>query len=254
MKFKIKSKKIKNRFIYGDLLENKKAKNLIIFMSGFSGSREYPLFKASSKFFFNKDFSVITFNFCNEGNGSGQKDVIRPEEMKFPIYKEELKNVIDSFGKRYSRLILVGHSFGAVVSILFLNKYRKYLENAELILWEPSLLPWKKEWMKADFYLDKNKKIYHAKHSEEVMNRNFYQECIKIENTAKTFRSLRKAACIIAVKNFAEKNAKKYFTKIANKNKSKFLIMRGTEHSFKGKKYQTKLFNETLNFLEARMV
>jgi len=66
MKIKILSKKLKGKFIYGDSVENKKADTIIVLMSGFSGSKDLPLFKTVSSEFFKKGFSTLRFNFCND--------------------------------------------------------------------------------------------------------------------------------------------------------------------------------------------
>jgi len=52
MEIKIKSKSKKGKYIYGKFTRNKKATILVIFLSGFSGSKELPLFKKASKFIF----------------------------------------------------------------------------------------------------------------------------------------------------------------------------------------------------------
>ena len=252
MKIKIKSKKIKNRFIYGDLLANKKAKSIVIFLSGFSGSGEMPLLKNASKYFFRRGFSTIGFNFCNDNDGVQRKDAVKPEEMTLAIYPAELKAVIDALGKKYSKIVLVGHSFGAIASILFLAKYKKYRKDAEIILWEPSFLPWKREWMKEDFYFDKESELYHTKYSKEKINRTFYNECIKTKSTTGIFKSLEKRVCIVATTKIGKKNAKEYFLGLHNKKDSKLVFINGAGHSFESKKHQKKLFNETISFLKAR--
>jgi len=52
MEIKIKLKNKKGKYIYGKFTRNKKATILVIFLSGFSGSKELPLFKKASKFIF----------------------------------------------------------------------------------------------------------------------------------------------------------------------------------------------------------
>ncbi|MFA5933702.1 MAG: alpha/beta hydrolase [Candidatus Paceibacterota bacterium] len=246
---KIKSKKIKNKFIYGDLLENKKANTLVIFLSGFSGSRELPLFKDASAIFLKNNFSTLKFNFCGDSDDKKQEfDALNLEEMSFSVYIEELKNIVDFFDSKYSRIVLIGHSFGAVVSILFLHKYKKYKKNTSLVLWDPSLLPWKKEWMLEDFILTADKKNYCEKVSGSIINKVFYKELITI-NTVNVFSSLNKKTCIIAAKNSADKDAKKYFSKIKNKKTSELFIIKNTDHFFKGKKAKKELFEKTMNFL-----
>ena len=252
METKIKSKTIKNRFIYADYFENKKAKSVVIFLSSFSGSRYLPLFNNSCKFFYMNGFSTVKLNFCNESDDKIQKPkAINFENMSLSVYTTELKNIIDYFDKKYSEVILVGHSFGAIVSILFLDKYKKYRKNTKLVLWEPSLLPWKKKWMEKDFYYNGDEKLYREKRTGEFINKTFYKECVTTDSL-KLFKLLNMKVYIIAVKNLAEKNAKKYFSKIRNKVDSKIFIMQKTGHSFEDIKSQKILFGKTLSFLNQK--
>ena len=210
MKIKIKSKTIKNKFIYGDLLENKKTTTLAVFLSGFSGSKELPLFKSASLEFFKNGFSTLKFNFCNDDADKHPKtNALKIENMSFSVYTAELKNIIDSFGNKYSKIVLVGHSFRAVVSILFLSKYKKYAKKTELVLWDPTLLPWKKEWMREDFVYNQNKKLYQGKIGKETINKRFYRECIITKDTAETLRLLNQKVCVIAAKGSADSDSKK---------------------------------------------
>lgn len=250
MKIKIKSKKLKRKFIYGDFFENKNATTLVVFLSGFSGGMGFSLFKNASVDFFKSGFSTMELNFCNDINDKHQKiDSPKLEDMNFSIYSAELKNVIDSLCKKYSKIVLIGHSFGAVISILFLSKYKKYAKNTELILWDPSLLPWKKEWMEQDFMFDAKKRLYVGKNGREVMNKLFYKECINIKNTANILQSLKKKVCIITAKNGAHKDAEKYFSKIRRIRNSKLIIIKNTGHLFTEKHAQKKLFKKTIDFL-----
>lgn len=252
MKFKIKSKKFKNKFIYGDFSEDKKSTTLVVFLSGFSGGIGSPLLKNASDFFLKKGFSVIEFNFCNGYNDKHRRvDAIKTEDMSLSVYVAEFKNIVDSFGKEYSRIVFVGHSFGAVVSILFLSKHRKYIKNTELVLWDPSLLPWKKEWMEMDFVFDVEKKLYFGKNEKEVINMLFYRECTSIKNTTKTLQLLNEKVCIIAAEKGACKDAKRYFSKIHQKKSSVFSVINGAGHLFVGKRIQKELFDKTIGFLKA---
>ena len=254
MRIKIRSKKFKNKFIYGDFSSNKRATTLVIFLSGFSGGMGTPLFKNASAIFLKGGFSVIEFNFCNGYNDKHYKsDAIKTEDMSFSVYVVELKNIVDSFGKKYSKIVFVGHSFGAVVSILFLSEYRKYAKKTELVLWDPTLLPWKKEWMEMDFVFDTDKKLYYSKNENEVMNRLFYKECISIKDTTETLQLLNKKVCIIAAENGARKDAKKYFSKIHKRKSSAFSVVKGAGHLFVGKRIQKELFEKTISFLEAEI-
>ena len=104
--------------------------------------------------------------------------------------------------------------------------------------------------MEKDFYFDKTKQLYYEKQTKDLINKTLYKEFISLENTAKTFQSLNKNVCIIAVKNIGEKNARKYFSKTRNKKTSKLIIMKKGGHSFKNKEVQKKLFKETISYLK----
>lgn len=251
MKLKVPSIKFKEKFIYGDFIENKKADTLAVFMSGFSGSKELPLFKTASTKFLKHGFSTLRFNFCNDSDDKHKKvDALNLEELSFSVYVAELKNTLDLVGKKFSRIVLVGHSFGAPIAILFLNKYKKYTNNTELVLWEPTLLPWKREWMEEDFVFDRNKKLFLGKHTNEILNKVFYKECSHTESTDKVLRLSNCKVCIIAAKDSADKDAGKYFSKIKNKKNSKLFIIKGANHLFSGKRVQKELFKKTMDFLK----
>ncbi len=237
MKIKIELKNKKSKYIYGDMLKNKKAKTLVLFMSGFSGGRNSKLFVNASNVFLKNGFDTLRFNFFQE---KGTNNTLRPEEISFSVYASELANIINHFEKRYSRIILVGHSFGTIISILFLNKYRKYIKKIGLVFWEPTLLPWKEKFMKEDFIFDIKKKIYYGKNTKEIMNEIFYQECITT-NISKIFHSLNKNTCVFAAKNSADKDATKF--------SSKPIIIKNTNHFFDGKNAQKELFDKTIKFL-----
>ncbi len=246
MQIKLKSKIFKNKYIYVDYHNNDRAYSLVIFLSGFSGSMEPSLFKNGSKFFL-KNNSMARVIFCDDNSEKQKKDSPKIEQMSFSVYIRELKGIIDFFNKKYSKIVLIGHSFGAVVSILFLDKYKSYLKKTELVLWEQSALPWKRELMEASFTFNPTKKLYYEKNGEAVLNKKFYNELITID-TLKVFKKLNKKTCIVAAKGSADKDAQKYFSVIHNKKGSQLSIIKGTNHCFKGIKAQKELFEKTLNF------
>lgn len=251
MKFKIASKKIQNKFIYGKLSENKQADTLVVFMSGFSGGLNFPLFKNASAEFYKHGFSALEFNFCNDSEHKKPKnDTLSLEDMSFVVYAAEIRNILDSFGKRYPKIVLVGHSFGSVLAILFLNKYKKYAKNIRLVLWEPTLLPWKKKWMEEDFVFDKDKKVYKGKYTKEVINTLFYNQCIRAKDTAEILHSLNRSACIVSAQGSADKDARHLFSKIRQKKFSLLSVVEKTNHLFDGKNAQKELFKITINFLK----
>ena len=248
MQIEIKTKTFKEKFIYVDFSENKKATKLAVFMSGFSGSLDMSLLKSASEYFFQKGFSTARVGFCNDSSEEKRKNALETKDLSLSTYTTELKNIIEHLGKKYSEIVLVGHSFGAIISILFLERYRGYLKHTKLILWDPSLLPWKKEWMEGDFTFDKERRIYSEKNSKTEINEYFYMELMQTNSSA-ILASLNTNACIIAAENSADKDAENYYSKISDKISSKLFIIKKTSHLFEGRKVQKELLEETINFL-----
>jgi len=233
---KIQSVTRKNKFLYGDFLKNEQATTLVIFLSGFSGSKELPLFKTVSSKFFKKGFSTLQLNFCTDSDDTYKKsDALKTTDMSFSVYVKELKNVIDSL--HYSELVFIGHSFGAIISMIFLNKYKKYAKNARLVLWDPTLLPCEKK----DIDMDKD--------LLKMINKTLYTELIHTDSV-KLFRSLHKKSCIIAAKNSADKDARKYALHTKNGVITKLHVIKNTNHCFDGIKAQKELVEETLHFIK----
>lgn len=250
MEIKIKLKKIGDKNIYGDFLENRGARTLIIFLSGFSGGRESRLFKNSSKWFFRKGFSTFRFNFYD----TSKRDSLKLEEMRLATYLIELKNIIDFFDKKYSNIVLVGHSLGSVISILFLEKYPEYAKNSRLVLWDPSILSQIEQWIKKYFKFNGFNKKYYLKRGAEkiVLSADFYNELLNTKETTDIFRSLNQKACIVGAEKGAKDNADIYYLKLYKKrrNSSVYSIIKKTGHLFGSKLAQKELFGKTIDFLK----
>ncbi len=254
MDIKIPSKTSKDKFIYGNLSENQNNKILVIFLSGFSGSKNLPLFKNISQEFLKNGFSTFRFNFCLDEDDSKNKkgDELELKDLTFSVYVSELKNIVDFLSSKYLNIVLVGHSFGAVISILFLSQHQEYLKNISLVLWEPTLLPWKREWMEEDFSLNKQNGFYISKINQEIINQEFYEETININNTANTLGGLDKGICIMAARGSADHDSEEYFSNIKDKKSSKLYIIDNTNHYFDGEKVQLDVFKKTINFIKSK--
>ena len=250
MKVKIKSKTKINKFIYGNVLKNKTAHTFVVFLSGFSGSKDLTLFKKATQEFFKHKFDTLAVDFCVDNDDAHpKKNALKLEDISFLIYIRELKNIIDIYSKKYSRIVFVGHSFGAIVAMLFLVKNKGYAKNTELVLWEPSLLPWNKKEMEKDFVFDNKKKLFYEKKTNIVINKVFYKE-LASKRSLDTFKVLNKRACIVAAEGSADKDAERYFLKIRNKKSSKLIIIKNTDHFFNGKKAQAELFKKTIDYIK----
>ncbi|MCR4328928.1 MAG: alpha/beta hydrolase [Candidatus Roizmanbacteria bacterium] len=232
MKIKIQSK---NQPLIAELSEVKNATGLVIFLSGLTGSRDLPLLKTASTYFCKNNLSTLRVNLCT---------MATLKDMTFKIYAERLRDVFVHFDKKYPKIILVGHSFGAIIAIIFLSVYPKYLKKTELIFWDPSLLPWEREWMEEDFSLNKKTGLYRDIHTKEIINKTFYEACIKTDSAVLS-HSLPIKPFVVAAENSADKDAKKYSSKV--------VVLGSTDHCFSDKKAQKRLFEESIDFLRKKI-
>lgn len=252
MKIKIKSKKIKGKFLHCDFRENKSAENLVVLLSGLSGSKDLSLFSVASLDFFKKGFSTLRINFCNDPDDKHQlADAPAISDVSFEFYSGELKNILDFFQKKYTNIVIVGHSFGAPAAIMFLNKYKSYALRTRLILWDPSLLPFDKKAMDSAFTFDSVQKLYIEKEGKHpyTFNKKFYRELSKDVHTGEILQNLNREICIVGAMKGAGQDAKKYFSKLKNKKISRLTLIANANHMFDGKRAQKKLFEETFKFL-----
>ena len=203
----------KNRIIDYELTH--RSDTLAVFMSGLDGDMESPLLKKASKEFSKRGYSTIRFNFFTN----------EMKKFSFKVYLQTLRELLMSL--KYQRYVFVGHSFGAIISILFLNKFKSYKNKSELIIWEPSLLPWKKEGLEDDF---------------PGLNKTFTRELTTI-NTAKIFKSLKKKSCLIASSDSSGSYIRKYG--------EAFIIKKGG-HLLLDPKVQKQLFAQTFDFLKTK--
>ncbi|MEK7148657.1 MAG: hypothetical protein AAB770_01945 [Patescibacteria group bacterium] len=253
---KIRSKTKITKSIYYNLKENKKSTTLVLFLSGLSGEKDTPLFKTAEKEFCKMGFSILRTNLCNSNEKKTKKtDALALEIMNFSIYAIELKNLLDyTGGERYSKFIFVGHSFGAPILITFLNKYKKYAQRTSLVLWDPSILPFKKKLMDEAFAFDRERKVYIEKRGKDacIFNAGFYKELSETMDAVEILKGLSMKVCVIGADKGVGKDAKKYFAKLnlRNKRESVFTIIKKANHLFDGRRTQKELFEKTLKFLK----
>ncbi|OJI08901.1 MAG: hypothetical protein COV08_02710 [Candidatus Vogelbacteria bacterium CG10_big_fil_rev_8_21_14_0_10_49_38] len=249
IKIKIKSKKYPGKFIYGEISEINPEGPLVILTSGLSGSMDLPLFMSTTKEFKAKGVNILKLSFCTDLDEVTKKPkALALKNMSFSVYLAELKNVIDDLhlDLKYKKIFLLGHSFGSIISILFLSKYKK---NYDLILWDQSHLPWDKKEMSRDFVFNPKTNLYREKETDLLINKTFYKELVSTD-ILKIFSSLKKNICVIAAEGSAEEDAKKYWQKIKDREKSEFHIIKKANHLFSSKNAQKELFGLTLNFIE----
>jgi uncharacterized protein len=99
----------------------------IILVHGFKGFKDWGFGGYVGKFFFQRDYFVLSFNFSHNGVGDSLTEFVEPDkfaENTFSLEIEELSELInaylmDFFGKGgLKRIGLIGHSRGGGISLL----------------------------------------------------------------------------------------------------------------------------------------
>jgi len=205
-----------------------------------------PLFINATEIFRKSGFDTLRINLCNED--IQKRNALDIKDLDLSFYSSELKNVIEKLPKKYLEFIFVGHSFGAIMSILFLFNNKKYLKNTKLVLWDQSRLPWSKKAMDKIFAIDSEKTLKNQG-NKIAINGKFYKELGSVDSVG-IFHSLHKNACIVTAEGSTDTDAKKYYRATPDKAKSKYYVLKKTNHLFSGKKAQKELFEKTLKFIK----
>jgi len=108
--------------------ENLENKNCIIFVHGFKGFKDWGFIPYQAKYFSEKGYFVITFNFSHNGIGENPEEFTELDkfaENTYSLEVSELNEIILAykngfFGKtnNNTKLGLIGHSRGGAISIL----------------------------------------------------------------------------------------------------------------------------------------
>lgn len=111
---------------YGN--SNLKNSNCIIFAHGFKGFKDWGFVPYFGKYFSDKGYFVITFNFSHNGVATGSKDFDDLDKFAnntLSLEKEELNEIINAYKNGFfgeinstNKIGLVGHSRGGAISIL----------------------------------------------------------------------------------------------------------------------------------------
>ncbi len=255
MKLKIRSTKLKDRYIYIDIDKQNKSTTLVVVLSGLSGNDSRSLTKKTCGMFGDRRIDTLRINFCNDDKPKNHKtDALNIEQMSLLVYTSVLKEVLGAMKEKYSHIVFVAHSFSAPVVINFLQKNFKYQKNTTLILWDPSLLPWGRKTMEEVFVFNKEKNLFVQKETSRplTINRIFYKELLGTKNTASILKKINIPVLIIGAEKGAKEDAQAYFVKIQNKRSAVFHVIKKADHLFKEKNIRKELLNRTIAFLNQK--
>jgi len=108
--------------------ENLENKNCLIFAHGFKGFKDWGFVPYQAKYFANKGYFVITFNFSHNGIGKNPlefTELNKFAENTYSLEVSELNEIINAYRSGYfgivnknNKLGIIGHSRGGAIAIL----------------------------------------------------------------------------------------------------------------------------------------
>lgn len=238
METKVSIKTSDDHIIYGTLNspENKTDK-LVIFVHGFTGNCEEHIFFNGAKFLKSKGIASFRFDLYNwQEKGRIFMD------CDTQTHVDDLKTVFNHFKNQFSKIYLVGHSWGGVVVL------DSKLDAAGIILWDPSHCSsnWEGDYTyveSLDSYLLNWGVVF-------VVGKKMYKdtlECKKADDLILGNDSAIKVIC--AGKGELIEGGKEYIG--LAKGLKAFVIIEGAGHTFDEEGTEDKLFKETINWINS---
>ncbi|OHA79940.1 MAG: hypothetical protein A2747_01830 [Candidatus Yonathbacteria bacterium RIFCSPHIGHO2_01_FULL_44_41] len=241
---------LKNKFVYFDLYEKKGSDVLLVIMSGISGGKDSFLVKMGTQFFKKNDFDILRINFCND-DIFNKSDCFKMGDLSVDLYLKSLYQCIQSSNKKYREVVIIGHSFSAVISILFYKKYSKLIKFKKLILWDPSVPSQIVDSIKSNFIFDEAKNVYKTKDTKYKFlisfSRKFLNDLEKYDDIDRILKTLTVDKLYIGAEKGARDNTRYYFDNSTEKKRLK--IIKNTGHMFGTSAAKKELFTSTLKFI-----
>ena len=149
-------------------LENLSSSPCLIFVHGFKGFKDWGFFPFLGKYFSERGYFVLTFNFSHNGVGNSGSDFNEMDKFAkntFSLEVSELNDLINAYydgffgDKKSNKIALIGHSRGGAVSLLssLVNK-----KPSAYVLWASI--------EKLGRYTERQKKEWREKGFVEVLN------------------------------------------------------------------------------------
>lgn len=234
---KIKTKD--GHIIYGTLnAAEKKSDKLIIFVHGFTGHQNEHIFFNGARYFTDKGFDTIRFDFY-----AGEKGARNFRDTKISQHGKDITTVVKHFRKKYKKIYVVGHSYGGT-SLLFVNQ--DLVEG--FVFWDASYIEWSEEsnGMKYDEHLDAyilNEGIEH------IVGKGFVEELKNFPDCGELISKINKPVFFVTAGRKGNSKAGKIFYSKANQPKTLINIMTA-DHCFNNLKDEDKLHKETYEWIK----
>ena len=223
---------------------------LIIIESGISGGYECALVRSATDYF-KREGDILAIQYCNDIDFN-IKDHISMKDLNLNRYKDTFEKIYSKIeGKKYKKIIYIGHSFQALIAMYILEKTKEELKNKmSIILWDPSTPQNIVE--SVEKYFDKIGNTYQADKVGEfyttILSTRLIQN-IKDFNFIKYFKSIKKEVLMICAENAGVHISEVYL----DKKYIKYVIIKNSGHNFGNTKCRRELLKVTRDYIASNI-
>jgi len=230
--------------ISGTLVCSEKTRGkLVIFVHGLFGHQNDHIFFNGAYALAKKGIDSYRFDFY-----SNKKNTRSFSQSSSSIQKADLESVVKYFGKKYLDITIVAHSMGGYISLLWNEKHnKKYVKR--FILLDPS---WEPKQIFSNLRFSKEFDSFLMEDRIDTMIKKIYiDESKDLYNVSELAKKMKKPTLIIATEKGAKNIAKESYLANIPGNKKVFMVL-GTDHNFNDKKAETKVFKETILWINKK--
>lgn len=225
--------------IFSENKYSEEGHKVLTLIPGLFGDADELLMKKAESFFLSKGYSVLILNPYNKFDSVN---------VTFDQMLKTIKDTFNDLFYQHYKIIPIGHSFGALLVLLFLKKEKTHEYFNRYVMWDPTLLPVPKGAADEIFDFQNNQIFLKQEGGDVLINETFFNE---LTNTVVDKLDLPPSQYASVI--FAEKGAHNHYyrdyKKMMPKN-TKFVVVDNADHVFSGEKNQRDLFEKTLSFLE----
>lgn len=222
--------------LYGTL-DTEDNDTLIIFVHGLSGKEKEYLYFNAAAYFPQRGADTFRFSFYPKKQGARSLS-----ESSLTTHVHDLKKVIEYFKPEYSKVVLIGHSFGALV-ILKSDLSDIY----KILLWDPTPECKSIESKNGEYNDALDAYILHWG-MDIIVSKELIEEWKNV-NVKKLVSKLQVPCKFIFAANYNKRKLwEPYFKHI--KTEWDEISIEGATHEFDEEDIHEKLFTETLNWIQ----
>lgn len=207
----------------------------IVLIPGLFGDVNEPLLRNAKKFFKRKGYTVSELD---------PYDKNKSATVSIADFLENMHKCFVDLVSQGCAVTPIGHSFGALLLLLYLQKEKKPVHFEQVILWDPALIPVPESSIHAIFETHKGQYYLKDESGNIRIAKVFYDEITS--GSVGTMKMLQKHQASIY---FAEQGAYVHtyatYKKLVPKNVV-FFVIKDADHIFSSKAVQNELFSQTL--------